>query len=381
MRDIMNEIQKVLDKYAQYIGWGLAIIGIAVSIYGVINANNLSSKVLFVVITSSFAIVVLSNFITFFVINNCLRKAAEADHVVEKITIEKEQIVQAMHTKMLKKDGCIKDACICSKNINKRMNTFLTRLSDENEVLLNTIYLERDKSAMIDTSEGDKFEAMCKERLTTAHNTYSTNIYRHYNSFIRGVMDEVKRFTERQLQGKDYSLRVSVTLKLLREAINVDDDINKTVVFTAFRDKETYEEEKREIGKAEYRINKNIDFSTCISKERYICNNVTSETDNYMNEHSGFDTYYNCAVTVPIICDYKPSKKIYGFLCCDVLNRDYKNQEIFDVEIANQMYAAALAIGTFFDFIEKSWNETMDIYETKEFLTFIYNKLFCNERV
>jgi hypothetical protein len=133
------------------------------------------------------------------------------------------------------------------------------------------------------------------------------------------------------------------------------DNSDNIKVITIFRDKFTYNQGKREIGEKEYTIKRNSDFTYCLNNPFYIINNAKEAMPNYDNQHKGFEEFYNCAVVVPIICEYKPKRKIYGYLTCDVLNSDINNTDIMNEDVAYIMTAASELIGSYFDNMNYLW--------------------------
>jgi hypothetical protein len=113
--------------------------------------------------------------------------------------------------------------------------------------------------------------------------------------------------------------------------------------------------QEREIGKCDYTINKSTDFFTCLTQGYYIKNNAKRNNGDYINEHSDFDRYYNCTVTVPILMDFPETQRRFGYFCCDLLNDKNSNVEIFDRSVANILSSSAINIAYLFDHIYSIW--------------------------
>ena len=162
------------------------------------------------------------------------------------------------------------------------------------------------------------------------------------------------------MSAKGYSMRVSATIKLFNRPYLSDEDNRKEIiVYTAFRDKRTYEKKQREIGEEPYTIDGNVDFVHCLKKDHFIINNAKKDSDNYMNEHTDFDRYYNCAIVVAIRTKLLGNRfKHFGYLCCDCLSQQ-DAEEIFDTRSANFLFAIAKQYATYFDTLDANWNDRM----------------------
>ena len=204
---------------------------------------------------------------------------------------------------------------------------------------------------------------------------YEDSLYSLYNRYIKGVFEEVTNIITVYLRSVGKPAKVSVSMKLFDVTYCSEIDTKSIRIFTAFRDKETYEKTEREIGGRHYSITANGDFQLCLTKESYIRNNIPANAGDYANEnYPSSMQYYNSTVVVPIICDYKSDKNIFGYLCCDTLNED-TTVEVFDKKVSDIMYTAALTMGIFFDTINSCWDYTDDLNK-KEFLTFVHDKCY-----
>lgn len=372
-------IKNISDKYTEHrdtwnfvIGTIITLVGIVVSIAtAFVSPNNIAIAAsviccqIFVFITS------LVTFLTFKknkeiiedTITKCNLSTSEANEQVEK-TEQKYVDSRNFTNKLL----------VFSKNINKRINNFLTRICDESDKLYTTISYIQD--SMENQPNGSGNTEYFKSQILSEHKKYQESLYSLYQSYIRGVVEEVLSIIHYHLKSKEIDLTASVSLKLFNTTYHeATDDYKKLLIYTAFRDKATYEKKEREIGTRHFSIDLNGDFHICLTKENYVKNNITNESEDYLNEnHPGSMQYYNCTAVVPIICDYKADKNVFGFLCCDVLNETY-DCNVFDKETAHILYITALTIGMFLDTINSAWAYTI-ADEDPDFLSFLHNKIY-----
>ncbi|MCD8013653.1 MAG: hypothetical protein LUG99_10835 [Lachnospiraceae bacterium] len=196
-----------------------------------------------------------------------------------------------------------------------------------------------------------------KNIILNSHNDFSTGLFTLFKQYTSNLLNYTVSIIGEYLDLHQRSIQVSTTVKLFDRPYYTHDDEgrNKILVYTAFRDKITYEEHEREIGENSYTIDGNVDFLRCIKKEHYIVNNAQKHDSNYWNEHVDFDAYYNCAVVVPIRAKLpEGSFKILGYLCCDCKNSDLDKQ-IFDTETANILFTLAQMYSNFLEALEANW--------------------------
>lgn len=262
---------------------------------------------------------------------------------------------------------------IYQKNTNKRINNFLTIICDETDRYFYDVSNIQDK--LNAKKEDPEFAELCKQQLDQARQRYKKSLYTLFNRYTRGVVDETLKIIMHYLTTKNIFLNASISIKLFESTYHNGTEYSSMRIYTAFRDKETYDKKEREIGEQHYSIDLNGDFLKCLSKECYIKNNITDSMDDYLNQNFPNSLrHYNCTVVVPIICDYKSDRQIFGFLCCDALNETY-NCDIFDKNSANILYATALTLGTFFDGMNSAWSYVMD-KELPDFLTYLHSETY-----
>lgn len=265
---------------------------------------------------------------------------------------------------------------IFSKNINKRINNFLTLICDESDRYYCSVSHIMEK---LQAKNNDKdYTDLCKAQIEDERQKYRNSLLGLYNRYIKGVIDETIKVINSELQSKGISLNISLSLKLFDFTYRASADHKKMHIYTAFRDKETYDKKEREIGERHYSIDLNGDFHKCLSHESYIKNNIQNTTEDYLNENfPNCMQYYNCTAVVPIICDYKSDKQIYGFFCCDCLNNE-DNCEVFSKNTSDILYSAALTIGIFFDTLNSAWTYIVDDDDEQDFLSYLHKQTYKN---
>lgn len=372
--------QTIAQKYSDNretwnftIGIFVTLLGIFVSIMTAIFAPN--NFVIAISVVGCQVIVLIMCIITFtsFQRNKALLDVAkgENERIINDATqkIDNWQSVSDLNKQLTKK------VLVFSKNINKRINNFLTLICDESDRYYCSVNHIKEK---LQAKENDKdYTDLCKTQIEDEQQKYRDSLLGLYNRYIKGIIDEALTVIYSDLRSKGISLSVSISLKLFDFTYRASIDHKKMHIYTAFRDKETYDKKEREIGERHYSIDLNGDFHKCLSHESYIKNNIKNTTEDYLNENfPNCMRYYNCTAVVPIICDYKSDKQIYGFFCCDCLNDKY-SCDIFDKNTADILYSAALTIGIFFDSLNSAWNYIVDEDE-QDFLSYLHKRTYKN---
>ena len=220
-----------------------------------------------------------------------------------------------------------------------------------------------------------------KKEVIKSFEDFSTALFDLYKRYSTNLLTYIVAMIEAYLSLSDISISVAATIKLFNMPLTSKIDRNEITVYTAFRDKKTYDKHEREIGTESYTIDGNVDFIYCLQKDHYFINNAIKDSANYLNEHVDFDKYYNCTVVVPIrIKELDSSYKFLGYLCCDCLNHD-NNNEIFGKETAQLLFSMAQLYGTFLETLDSNWiDRTAEIENLPNtFLSVIYNKTFIGK--
>lgn len=103
---------------------------------------------------------------------------------------------------------------------------------------------------------------------------YVKAIIEVYNEFMGGSTQKLKVALDNYLKTRNIDLGVSITIKQLNRIVTDIKEIKDVRVMTTFRDKETYIEGRREVGKREYTIYGNTDFLHCLRNSVYINNDL-----------------------------------------------------------------------------------------------------------
>lgn len=204
-----------------------------------------------------------------------------------------------------------------------------------------------------------------------------------YKRYSGNFLNYLVTIEEAWLAAKGLQKNVSATIKLFdKPYYSRDNGRNKIVVYTAFRDKKTYDKHDREIGEVAYTIDGNVDFVHCLRKDHFIINNAKKNSGNYMNEHADFDAYYNCAVVVSIRTKQTDGTyKYFGYLCCDCLNPQ-ENIEIFDTQSAQLLFALAQQYATYLDTLDSNWIDRRNGLDMlpQGFLQLVYSKTMLGKQ-
>ena len=356
------------------IGIFVTLLGIFVSIMTIIySPNNFAIAISIIGCQVIVCIMCIITFISFNKNNKILKEAEKENiRVLQEANkrvndIEKTSELNLLFTKKI---------LVFSKNINKRINNFLTLICDESDkYYCNVSHIKEKLEAKKDNQD---YADLCKTQIEDELQKYRNSLFALYNRYVKGVFEETLGAINLDLKSKGIDLNVSMSLKLFDFTYRASEDHKKMRIYTAFRDKDTYDNKKeREIGERHYSIDMNGDFHKCLSKESYIKNNINSTVDDYLNENfPNCMQFYNCTAVVPIICDYKSDKQIYGFFCCDSLNDKYHN-DIFDKNTCDILYSAALTLGIFFDNINSAWSYIVDKDE-QDFLSYLHKQIYKN---
>ncbi len=356
------------------IGIFVTLLGIFVSIMTIIYDPN--NFVIAISIIGCQVIVCIMCIITFVSFNKNKELLKEAENENTRVLEEAEGSIKVVEKTSELNWQLTKKILVFSKNINKRINNFLTLICDESDKYYCSVGHIKEKLEA--KKEDQDYAELCKAQLEDARQKYRNSLFSLYNRYVKGVFEETLSAINMDLKSKDIVLNVSMSLKLFDFTYRASEDHKKMQIYTAFRDKDTYDNNKeREIGERHYHVALNGDFHTCLSKESYIKNNIKNIAEDYLNENfPNCMRFYNCTAVVPIICDYKSDKQIYGFFCCDSLNDKY-DKDIFDKNTCDILYSAALTLGMFFDNINSAWTYIVDSDE-QDFLSYLHKQIYKN---
>lgn len=284
-------------------------------------------------------------------------KLKEANKRCEEIRAEVDEEKKKLDKERSGIDRLLSDISLSIKNNSIHNNTLLVKIpavGDESyqysDIITGTEKLTEDEKRKYLIQDADR---------------YANELFDIFKRYCATLLAQVVKLEKSYVAISGYEIKMSATIKLLDKTyVHGVDRRTEVKVYTAFRDKDTYEDKndhgmpKREIGQKLYSIDGNVDFDTCLTKEFYIINNASRNLSNYRNEHEGFDDFYNCAIIVPIrVTLANGSKMFFGFLCCDCLNENYEGEEIFDKGAAQYLFAFAQNFATFIETLDANWQD------------------------
>lgn len=198
---------------------------------------------------------------------------------------------------------------------------------------------------------------------------YRESIKKAFNKFLIKCLDDLKDCIDQALSQKDLQLKSSISIKLFNKACTNNIDYSTINVITAFRDRITYNTGKRETNSKIYSVLGNSAFVHCLSNEFYLHNNIFKNISSYANENPDFAKQYNCTLVVPITYSHLNNKYYLGYLACDTLNPDTKNNDdVFDESMVKIVQFVAHTIGSYIDNMDYQWRGVL------ETLSYEYNE-------
>lgn len=270
---------------------------------------------------------------------------------------ELENTIGEKTDEMVKKDkewerkinSCEEIISLNIQNASKLNNEFYVKIPKTTDSSYHI--LEVISESGIDNPQITKAEAQ------RAISDYSKNLFELYKRYSTQLLQCATTIEETYIKAKWAYHEMSTSIKLFNKPfVQKSTDRSEIIVYTAFRDKRTYDQHEREVGRSPYTIDGNSDFVQCLTKECFILNNAKKSSDNYLNEHKDFDLYYNCTVVVPIRTKQPDGNyKIYGYLCCDCLTKDGNTVEVFDKVSARYLFTLAQLYASFLETIDSNW--------------------------
>lgn len=353
------QLQKILNIALIF----LTVSSFILSFIGITNQNTLEWYVVIsIVLFNSILLMIISIIATIFYQNykkqlDCLNKINKMKNLEHEESIKK-----------------INKLILYNRFTNGTLNKFLPKLYDINDTYFED--LERIKEfteAMASNASPDISIFEKKQNLiSSTREKYYSKLIEEYKSILGIFSAKLKLIVEDLLSNQQSNINISVTIKLFNQILDHGDDHTNIIVYTAFRDAQTYMEEKREVCKRTYKIHKNSAFLHCLQENMYICNNLDKKSKSYMNENKEFEQYYNSSITTPIQCQYMKPKKIFGYLIIDTYNNE--SNKVFDEEIGNLVYSTALQLGAYFDNVSYTLEYVLESYV--DFLEFMYKYNF-----
>lgn len=264
--------------------------------------------------------------------------------------------------------------CASLKSASKLYNEIYTQIPNISEHSYHVLETLQNSSI--------KDDPILQKEATYALNEFAEGLFGIYKRYTLNMLTALVSIEETYLEIKETPIKVAATVKLFNKPYNKNDEKKGTIIYTAFRDKKTYEKGEREVGGVEYTIDGNIDFVKCLNSDHFVINNATRNSENYMNEHVDFDSYYNCAAVVAIRTKNPDgSFRYFGYLCCDCKNTK-ENTEVFDKKSAQLLFSLAQQYAIFLNALDSNW---MDRVEPnlkgipEDFLQLVYSKTFSEK--
>jgi len=317
-----------LTPFFSAVGIFVSILGLS-GVYGVPN-------IVFPILLFAFSIVIISSLITAFYIYKSKTEMQKYEKIISDTSDIQNKTLQF------------------NLFLNKKTNTTICRIINLPDTFALNIKRLIEKSNNGSLLPVETIQEENREDAIKYINDFLMQLNSIYNEYIEQIIDETKTIIQDLIKSNGYELRVSIALKLYNKTYENKFHRDEIKIFTEHRDKETTRENKREIGKLDFSIDHNTDFSSCLQMSRFIKNDVGEENQgDYMNESHDYDKKYNQTVTVPIYMDYS-QKRRFGYLCCDILDDRY-NKKILNSNTADILEIVSSNIAQIFDQIYGIW--------------------------
>ena len=287
----------------------------------------------------------------------------------QNVNIEKKQKLQEYNEKNKNISIIVTNIKNASK-LNSELCNRIPQITEKSYHLLETLLDSKVEDDNIISSEIKK-----------SYQEFFIGLYDLYNRYSSHLLNYIIVMLETYLRYKGISQELSSTIKLFNKPLFRDELPEDIIVYTAFRDKKTYDKNEREIGAEPYTIKGNVDFVRCLQKDHYIMNNEKKDSESYFNEHVDFDSYYNCAVVVPLrIKQADNSYKFLGYLCCDCLNLQ-ESIDVFDKEMAQLLFSMAQQYAMFLETLDSNWIDRImnDQTNPQSFLELIFERTYTGK--
>lgn len=357
MKSFIKAIKKLRKLFASLLAFIISGFGFAFSIYGMINSsNNISAQHINILLfISELLLLVLAIYFIFQAIFFYVKKDNydKQEYKMKTIMNTQEKLLENNKTAISNYKEFIDQFRILIDNTKSKneLNKTIYKLSESDEVGNN------EKRVIAD------FKA--KTEITELNNLCGSLVTR-YNRFLANTFTYLQNSIEEYFDAKGLRINVAIALKQLYEPTYYS-ELNdmKSDIYTAFRDRRTYESRKRnETWEKPFCIKKNSDFVLSIARDYCIFNYEKKSSSNgglYRNENENFYENYNSGVTVSIYTCFEGKRKLFGFLACDSLitsdQRRKLGDEPFDYNIANMMAASSNIIALFLDDFLEIWKK------------------------
>lgn len=361
-----------MNHWADIINWSIATLGIAATIISTSITTTNGFSILYISVLAMQTILVCFGIYTLKIKNGYDRKLERLSSDLIKY---REMLDNQAKTHRSELSTCKRHiSTIISnlKNMSKLNNDLCNRIPDISTQSYHI--LETLKASGVQDAD------LIRSEIIESYKDFSNGLFDLFKRYSSHLLANTVKMVESYLRLQGYDHKVSATIKLFDDSYFENSGRREDViVYTAFRDKETYDGKKeREIGQIPYTIDGNVDFTMCLTKDHYVINNAKKGSESYFNEHVDFDSYYNCAVVVAIRVKLADNTyKYMGYLCCDCLNKNTE-QEIFDSGIAQLLYSMAQYYATFLETLDSNWKERVGNTSImpRSFIKVIYDKTY-----
>lgn len=362
----------VKNRWDDIINWSIGAGGIAATVIAANSNEDSGFSFLYIALLAMQSILVCFGIYT-------VKFKSSHEHEKEKISTELTEYREKLAEQAKSHD-------VAMQMSKKHVSTIISNLknmSKLNNDLCNRIpAISTQSYHVLETlrESGVQDVDLLRKEIAESYKEFSNGLFDLFKRYSSHLLTNTVKMVEAYLRLQRYNHKVSATIKLFDDCYYENSGRREDViVYTAFRDKETYDGKKeREIGQIPYTIDGNVDFTMCLTKDHYVINNAKKDSESYFNEHVDFDSYYNCAVVVAIRVKLADNTyKYMGYLCCDCLNKE-NNVDVFDSGIAQLLYSMAQYYATFLETLDSNWKERVGNtgIMPRSYMKVIYNKTY-----
>lgn len=276
---------------------------------------------------------------------------------IEKINTERKEISSIK--KVMQNNITFLEKCI---DFSQELNTQCVKQLNKAEYDMRKCI---DKIAMV--ANGNDSFIKKDNRIMELLEKLKSDANEHYDAFFRDCTEKLKTILDEGFKNKELKITNSISIKQFNSSLfwldksSKERAINNARIITTFRDVHTYSQYNREVGKMEYSISGNSDFSLCLNKPHYRNNTIgENDVDTYLNENANFISFYNRTIVVPIFVPEAYGKRYYGYLTADTLDTDCIVKEVYDMQMVKIMKEAASVIAIYFNIMEQHWGDSLN---------------------
>lgn len=344
--------------------------GIVLSIIGLLSGSSFGGKVVYsVIFIDSIVLLLLGVYYAYLHLHFQNQKSSYS-HCIEELERKLESTEAAYQNSILKAKSMQWDLGGFIWRLNEQINDYKKCLAG---------LIEKKESLLQHGYSIEESEQMIYQEKTVAENTLYKTLLEKYNQFmskvVEGTITSIKAYL-RTVEGGDFN-KVSISVNQLIEPQcleQIEDIKDKPVVYTAFRDLETWMVgETFRYGNQLYRISNNTDFEYCSQKKKEYF--IKEENSKEIKCERLIQCYGNCGVTARILSKYENTFRLYGFITCDIENEDLCQTCVVDKNVATIMGTASYLIGTYFAEADYLWKNSVTSEQYDSFWELLYNKI------